>query len=343
RHREDQGSGAIPPARESIMSKINRRRRPPAAAMFAGVALTVAAAPADARITRIVISKVDSPTFSGARFGDVGQYERLDGTAYGEVDPRAPGNASIQDIALAPRNARGMVEYSMAVSILKPVDMSRGNRTLIYDVVNRGNLTALGRYNISAPGVRGADDGFLQAQGYTIVASGWQGDLVAGAGRLTMKLPIARNADGSAITGRLRMEYNPTAKTSTETIGARGSAAQAPVTLDSASATLTSRVHQNDPRLTIPNDRWAFADCRKTPFPGTPSGRHICLKDGFDSDHIYELLYDAKDPTVLGLGFAATRDLVSFLRHRDGAADNPLADAIRTTLLFGSSQSERMA
>src|SRR5262249_40787874 len=151
------------------------------------------------------------------------------------------------------------------------------------------------------------------------------------------------NADGSAITGRVRMEYNPTEKTSTETIGARGSAGYEPVTLDGASATLTSRVHQNDPRLTIPNDRWAFADCLKTPFPGTPSRRHLRLKDGFDSDHIYELLYDAKDPTVLGLGFAATRDLVSFLRHRDGVADNPLAGAVRTTLLFGSSQSGRMA
>src|SRR6266478_4742936 len=94
---------------------------------------------AEARITRIVIQTRTSPAFGGASFGTVGQYEQLDGTAYGEVDPKDPLNAVITDIELAPRNSRGMVEYSMDISILKPIDMSRSNGTLIYDVVNRGN------------------------------------------------------------------------------------------------------------------------------------------------------------------------------------------------------------
>src|SRR5205085_7579140 len=92
---------------------------------------------ADAKITNIVIAK-RMPVFEGATFGAVGAYEQLDGTAYGEVDPRDPLNAMIQDLELAPRNARGMVEYSMDISILKPIDMSKGNRTLLYETVNRG-------------------------------------------------------------------------------------------------------------------------------------------------------------------------------------------------------------
>jgi len=314
------------------------------ASVALGILLGVTVAtPADARITKIVISKVESPTLGGIQFGAVGRYERLDGVAYGEVDPRSPLNAVIQDIALAPRNERGMVEYAMDISILKPIDMSRGNRTLLYDVVNRGNRVAPVRFNIVAPGTTGAGDGFLQSQGYTLVWSGWQGDLVPGENRLTMTAPVARNPDGSMITGRVRMEYNLATPTSTETIGVRFSAGYEPVTLDNSSATFTARVHQDDPRIAIPNDQWAFADCTKTPFPGVPSSRHVCLKDGFDSNHIYELIYDAKDPAVLGLGFAATRDLVSFLRHGAGGVENPLAGAIGTTLLFGSSQSGRMA
>jgi hypothetical protein len=271
-----------------------------------GALACVVTTPADARITKIVISKVESPALGARSFGTVGQYERLDGVAYGEVDPRAPLNAVIQDIALAPRNARGMVEYTMDVSILKPIDTSRGNRTLLYDVVNRGNRVAPERFNIVAKAdTSGVGDGFLQSHGYTLVWSGWQGDLVAGGDRLTMTVPVARNPDGSSITGRVRMEYNPAQKGSTETIGVRFSAGYEPVSLDTATATLTARVHQDDARVPVPNDRWAFANCSKAPFPGVASSRHVCLQDGFDSDHIYELLYDAKDPLCSALALPA--------------------------------------
>jgi hypothetical protein len=301
------------------------------------------ASPTQARITRIVIQNTVSPAFGGESFGAAGQYEQLDGVAYGEVDPRHPLNAIIQDIALAPRNERGMVEYSMDVSILKPIDMHRGNGTILYDVVNRGSKVAPTRINIPTSGGAGAGDGFLQSRGYTLVWSGWQGDLTAGGGRLTLRVPVARNADGSPISGRVRMEYDPDKASSTLPLGARFSAGYEPVSLDNATALLTARVHQGDARVTIPNDRWAFADCSSEPFPGVPASRKICLKDGFDTDHIYELIYDARDPLVLGLGFAATRDLVAFLRHGGGEVQNPLGAGIRSTLLHGSSQSGRYA
>ena len=71
----------------------------------------------------------------------------------------------------------------------------------------------------------------------------------------------------------------------------------------------------------MPSSEWAFADCRTTPFPGTPDPTRICLKNGFDATRLYDLIYTAKDPLVLGIGFAATRDIVSFFRHAAADAD----------------------
>ena len=133
-------------------SAAKRRKLAGLAAAFLPLATLGLPGNADAKIIKIVIAK-KAPAFEGATFGAVGAYEQLDGTAYGEIDPRDPLNAVITDIALAPRNARGMVEYSMGISILKPVDMSKGNRTLLYEVVNRGrkNLPAL---NIGGDGAK---------------------------------------------------------------------------------------------------------------------------------------------------------------------------------------------
>ena len=127
---------------------------------------------AEARITRIVIQNRTSPAFGGASFGVVGQYEQLTGVAFGEVNPKDPLNAVITDIELAPRNSRGNVEYSMDFAITKPLDMSRGNKTLLYDVPNRGNIRSP-ELNIGGNATN-VGDGFLQREGYTLVDSGWE-------------------------------------------------------------------------------------------------------------------------------------------------------------------------
>src|SRR5580765_6657961 len=93
---------------------------------------------AEARITRIEITKTEA-AFGGQTFGSVGTFQRLTGKAYGEVDPKAPANAIIQDISLAPKNAKGMVEYVTDVDILRPTDMSKSNGILFLNIVNRGN------------------------------------------------------------------------------------------------------------------------------------------------------------------------------------------------------------
>jgi hypothetical protein len=331
-----------------------------------GALVFVTAPGAEARITNIQINTKTSPAFAGQSFGSVGQYEQLDGTAFGEIDPDNHLNAMIQDIELAPRNARGMVEYSMDFSILKPLNTGNGNHTILYDVVNRGNKSSPA-INIggtaTAPG-----DGFLESEGYTLVWSGWEGDVTTG---IKITLPIAKHHDGSDITDPVRSEYILSAAASTVSVTA--APAYEAVSTSNTGAVLTQRVHQNDAKQKIDNGSWAFADCSVTPFPGVPSTTKVCLKGGFDTNHIYELVYTAKNPTVAGIGFAATRDFISFLRnsngkranndrddrdgdrdrddhHGDGDKDhdgtvssppNPLGDSVDLAIIYGSSQSGR--
>lgn len=318
------------------------------AALLIPAWLLGASSRAYARITSITITSRISPAFGGKTFGP-GTYEELDGVATGEVDPNNPLNAVITDIALAPRNARGMVEYSMDISILKPVDESKGNHVMLYDVVNRGNKVVPGLFNVGATAADPAGDGFLENQGYTMVWSGWQGDLVPQPGQLGIRVPVAHHRDGATITGLVRTEFTLNAPTSTQNLTA-GFSSNTPgyptVSLDNSGDVLTQRVHQYDQPQVIPNKDWAFADCTSQPFPGTPNPQRICIGPngaggtGFDTNHIYELYYKAKDPLVLGLGFAATRDLIAFLR-RSSDPQNPLAGVISHTLMHGTSQDGR--
>ena len=148
-------------------------------------------------ITRLEISRVESPTFEGRSFGSVGQYRKLVGRIYGEVDPTDSRNEVIADIALAPRNASGRVEYSTDVCILTPVDPARGNHRLFFDVTNRGAPRALGRFNDAPSGndptaAADAGNGFLMSQGYSIAWSGWDPTVAPGASRSTMTVPRRR-------------------------------------------------------------------------------------------------------------------------------------------------------
>jgi hypothetical protein len=299
------------------------------------VALLGISHPAEARITKIVIQTRTSPAFGGASFGNVGQYEQLTGVAYGEVDPKDPLNAVITDIELAPRNSRGNVEYSMDFAITKPIDMKRGNGTLLYDVPNRGNIRSP-ELNVGGNATN-IGDGFLEREGYTLVDNGWEGDVTTG---LQIRLPVARHRDGREIRGRVRSEYILGSPASTQDV--TEPPAYEAISTDNSGATLTRRVKQDHPRELIPNSQWAFADCTSVPFPGVPDPTKICLQGGFDTNHIYELLYTAKNPMVMGLGFAATRDFVSFLRSGNhGDLVNPLGDEIENAIIYGSSQSGR--
>jgi Alpha/beta hydrolase domain len=294
----------------------------------------------EARITRIQIPAVESPALGGASFGSVGQFEKLTGTAYGEVDPHHPLNAIIQDIDLAPRNAGGMVEYSTDIYILKPIDMTKGNRMLFYHVVNRGNGGI--PFNVGVPAGNNpasAGDGFIQSMGYTLIKSGWQPDVLPGNSRMTMSVPIARNPDGSSITGTVRAEFIVAAATTTlnlssGTFTGLTHASYPTVSTDNKTLlsdgflpTMTVRSHEKDPRVSMSNNAWAFGSCPDGVHV-TASTTQICmLGAGFQPGKIYELLYRGKDPIVIGLGYAGMRDLISFFkhaRHDDAGTANPL-------------------
>jgi hypothetical protein len=337
-------------------------------AAFSSVAtIALGIGTAEARITRVEITKSE-PAFAGQTFGAVGAYERLTGKAYGEVDPSAEANASIQDITRAPRNARGMVEYITDIDILRPADRSKGNGVLFFNIVNRGNKGGLALFNADVPpnvlnsnNLTTPGDGFLQRQGYTVVWFGWQPDVAPGAGRLTMKVPVAHNADGSPITGIVRSELTtareiiPTTPTTTLNLSsgwftAMATTAYPTVSPDNRTALadgflpeLTVRVREHEPRITIPNTEWSFGACGQGGAV-TANDTQICYPAGFKAGHLYELTYRAKDPLVLGLGFAAARDLGAFLKSAekdDAGTANPVYVANPKTLVMGSSQSGR--
>ena len=310
------------------------------------------APPAEARITSITYSI--APAYAGVSFGSVGAYQFVTGVANGAVDPRDPRNAVIQDIDLAPLDAKGLVEYSTQFQILMPVDETKGNHIMLSEVVNRGNELDPSFFNIGVTASAPAGDGFLENQGLTLVWAGWQADLVAPAsnpGLITMSAPIAHHHNGKTITGVVRSEWTvstPTGAPGTQNILAESSSntpGYASVTTSNAGLTLTERVHQNDPKVPIPNSQWAFADCTSTPFPGVPNPQKVCLQNGFDTNHIYELIYTAQNPIVMGLGLAALRDVSAFFHNSatdDNGTVNPLAGQINHTLLNGISQSGRL-
>jgi len=257
-------------------------------------------------------------------------YEKLTGRFSGELDPKLPQNAVITDIELAPRNARGMVEYSATFTILMPADISKASGVLVYNVPNRG------RAGLEAAG---GPYGDIRAAGHVLVASGWQADVTPGAGIETMVAPIAHKRDGSSLTGPAMARFYdaPAGATTQPIIRGRVTGTAIPASLDTAKATLTRRTSEEGARVPIASNAWAFADCAETPFPGKPDPEKVCLKDGFDPAALYELAYVAKDPPVHGVGFAATRDLIAFLRRHD--ADHPLGASVRYAIAQGNSQS----
>jgi hypothetical protein len=304
----------------------------------------------------LIIDHIESFA-AGKAFARVGAYERLSGRVEFAVDPQHPAYQQVVDIDLAPRDASGRVTYSTDLCILRPADLATGNRRLIYDVNNRGNKRLLRDFNDapeatenatnSASSVADAGNGFLMRYGYTVVWSGWQGDLLPGDNRLTMRLPVAAEPGGD-LTGLVRTEL------SVETpnvcylplSGNAYTASYATASLDTKTATLTCREHEGDERVPIAADQWQFAHV-KPDATVVPSATHCYLASGFKPGWIYELIYTAKDPLVMGLGFVGVRDLVSFLRYADSDAQgtpNPLRQqgvAMEKAYAWGISQSGR--
>ncbi|HEY7064199.1 MAG TPA: alpha/beta hydrolase domain-containing protein [Chloroflexota bacterium] len=257
-------------------------------------------------------------------------YLKLAGTFRGAVDPNDRRNAVIADLARAPRT-NGLVEYESTFYVLRPADPAAGNGKVYYDFGNRGNKRILQWFNDGAESndPTTADDfghGYLMREGYTVVWSGWAGDLDAGENVMSITMPIARNPDGSAITGQVATELIP-ARDSQTTIALPYPAAS----LDAANGTLTVREHSGDARE--PVSGWSYDGPNRVRLAGPAR-----------IGHIYEFVYEATDPPVMGLGHAATRDFLSLLRYGGGseAAARLVPGGARQVYAWGRSQGGRV-
>lgn len=291
--------------------------------LWIGIFLLLIPAPGLSEITQLVIQSSE-PFVDKSSGGSGVKYVKLKGYAIGELDPSNPLNACIVNLNRAPLNEHGRVQYRTEVEILKPVGMGAGNGTLFYDVVNRGKKVTWPKLSY----------------GYTIVWSGWQADLPKNPKLLKAQFPVPSD-HGHPIVGLSREEF---VDMSTGTFV--GSLSYPAADLDTSHATLTVREKERDQRKRI--DSWRYLNDHKIKVT-TPGGR-------YDSGAIYEFIYKAKDPVVMGIGFAATRDLNSFLRYelKDSVGHpNPLADEspgpkdpnnslpIKRAIIEGVSQSGR--
>jgi hypothetical protein len=300
-------------------------------AVALAASIAALADPLYAKVVKFDIVRTESPAFEGRTFGTIGTYDKIFARATLAVAPDDPHDTIIVDLDRAPRNQQGLVEATTDIEILRPTVAANGNRRLLYDVLNRGNKLALALFNDAFPGndlIKAADagNGFLMERGYTLVWSGWQGDIVSGGGRMTFSPPVV-----AGVTGPAREDFifdhldNPTMAT----------LSYPTADLDPAKAKLSVRARESDSRATPADLSFAFEAANKI---------SITRPDGYDAGAIYEFIYLAKDPKVMGLGFAASRDVVSFLRYdtADAAAGtNPLAGQIDHAIAWGASQSGR--
>lgn len=263
-----------------------------------------------------------SAVLDGRSFGAAGAYERLTGRAHFLVDPLAPANRRIQDLALAPRNRDGLVGFSADFHLLRPREAAKGNGTLLLDIVNRGNKLMLTTFCFAPrsndPRTREQfGDALLLEQGYTLAWIGWQFDVPSPPDLMRVYAP--KLAGG--LRGPVRAEFIPEKKTSTLPLAERSH--QPYAVADPPEGTLYVRDSHDGARRTIARSEWRFNGDGTVTLDGA----------GFEPGRIYELVYIAADPSVTGVGFAAVRDFVSHLKY--GSKE------VKRSLGFGISQSGR--
>ena len=298
------------------------------------------ASSADAHVTRVeILSRADIQ--DGRAFGLAGAYERIIGRVYFAVHPENIHNRQIVDLDKAPPNAQGEVEFSADLYLFKPKDMAKGNNAVLFEVSNRGGrgiLRLVNGGNTSDPNAE-FGDGFLLREGYTIAWLGWQFDVADQGQNLRLSAPVVRDPGGKEIRGLVRSDFTPSEKRDDMPLGhillGPGGGNSYPVD-DPASAknVLTVRDTPSGARQVIPHSQWSFAHSVEGQL--VADLHFIHLDGGFLPGKIYEVVYEAKDPVVVGAGLAAVRDFLSYLKY-DPQATAP----VRRVYAVGISQSGR--
>lgn len=281
------------------------------------------------------------PFMEGMAFGEVGPYEFLEGMVHYVVQPLHPCNSAITDLALAPRDRSGQVHFSAHFAMLQPRDPSRGNRRMVFDVVNRGRKTVLGFFN-SAP--RPLDptapldpgNGFLLRHGYTVVWCGWQADVPPTPGLMGMQAPEALGPDGRPLVGKILCQFQADEHVSMFYLADRQHLPNPAADLNEPDALLQVRDHPTAPARALRRDEWSFVQ-----IDGEPAPHYISLASGFEAGKIYQVVYTTRGSRIVGLGFAAVRDIVSFLKYAPETDGNPCAGQLDYAYAFGASQSGR--
>jgi hypothetical protein len=301
------------------------------------------------------------PVGGGTPVDNAAAYERLDCRALLRIDPGAAENAGIVDLDIAPRDADGLVAFATQVQILKPVEAEAGSRRLFVELCNRGNKRCLQFFNDA----RGTNDpitcadmgnGFLLRRGYTVVWIAWQGDILPGNGRITMDLPVA-GSPTAPVTGQVRTEFIATGpgQTTFPLSGWASTRSHPAVSRNTTTARLVRRRYPGADAEAVPPDQWMFArveggsglDNQGAETAIVQSDTHIHMPGGFAPGWIYELVYEGRDPLVMGLGHVAVRDVTAFLKTDEHDADgnpNPLiaqGRGIEKAYAWGRSQTGR--
>jgi hypothetical protein len=298
--------------------------------------------PLSAEVVRIELrSRVD--VANGQAFGPAGPYEKLSGQIFFAVDPALLANRIVTDLSKAPRNAAGKVEFSADFFLIKPKRIEKGNGAVLFEVSNRGGKGMLGFFNHATGSLDPASaeqfgDGFLLRQGFTLLWVGWQFDPPKRDGLLRLYPPIASES-GRSIKGVVRSDFVVTERAFDHSLADRDHLAYPVVRVDAPENLMTVRDTVEGPRRTIPRDQWKFSRLQ--------NGRviedttRVYMAAGFEPGKIYEVVYAAQDPPIVGLGPAAIRDTIALLKYGSADAVSIPKGAIDRALAFGVSQSGR--
>jgi len=277
----------------------------------------------------------------GRSFGQVGAYEQVEGTVHFALDPDNPLNQVITDLMIARRGENGQVHCFADFCLLRPKEPARGNRRLLFDVLNRGNKVALLMFDVEPvpPLISGeptAGDGWLLRQGYTVAWCGWQHDVPDEEGWMSIVVPEALEG-GEPLTGKVFCQFQPNMPTQVLMLSHSGHRPYPARDMDEPDAFLQVRDYPDAPAQLVPRERWRFGRLEDSQV--IPDPTHIYYSEGFLPGKRYELVYTAVGAPLTGLGLATTRDIVSFLKYASAEAGNPCAGQLDFAYAFGASQS----
>lgn len=295
-----------------------------------------------AKVIRIEVAK-HTDWLGGRSFGNAGAYEMISGTVHYAVNPKDAANKGITDLLLAPRNQQGLVEFTGDFIVLRPKDPTKARGTVLFEVPNRGvtqvsrtffRLPSGQRFNqLDVAAISGLEDAFVFEQGFTFIWAGWQFDVPASVG-LRLQVPIAD------VSGDVRASYIGESDKVVRTFQVNPSGGYCAADPNQSDAVLTVRARIDSSPTIIPREQWTFA--REESGKVVPDPCSVRFAKPFEPKQLYEVVYRAKVSPIAGLGFAAVRDFLSYLKHGEsGAVLREHPETLKNVLGFGYSQSAR--